>query len=91
MSISHIQPTEQQNTPNFRSGRQSYSYSRQQNTYQRSAHTKPRVTISHNYICFRCERPGQHYHNQCPFINAVCYGCSKRGHIECACRAKQQK
>ena len=93
MSISHIQPSEPQNKSNFRSGRPNYSYSRQQNTSHRpqNAHTRPRVTVNHNYICFRCERQGHHYHNQCPFINAVCYGCSKRGHIERACKAKQQQ
>ena len=34
--------------------------------------------------CYHCH--GDHQHNACPFINAICHYCMKSGHIRRACR-----
>ena len=31
-------------------------------------------------VCYRCGSL-THHHRDCPFINAVCYGCDRKGHI----------
>ena len=50
-------------------------------TYNRpSAVPTPRVNP--NYICFRCDKQGLHYHKQCPFLSAKCHACSEIGHIQ---------
>ena len=35
-------------------------------------------------VCYRCGSL-THHHRYCPFINAVCYGCDRKGHIQAVC------
>ena len=37
-------------------------------------------------VCYRC-RSLTHHHRDCPFINAVCYGCDRKGHVQAVCRS----
>ena len=37
-------------------------------------------------VCYRCGSL-THHHRYCPFINAVCYGCDRKGHIQAVCRS----
>ena len=37
-------------------------------------------------VCYRCGSLA-HHHRDCPFIDAVCYGCDRRGHIRAVCRS----
>ena len=46
-------------------------------TQQRSTH-----------LCYRCL--GKHFPRECPFKQAICHHCSKRGHIQKACFAKHE-
>ena len=38
-------------------------------------------------LCFRCD--DDHDPRMCKFVNAICNYCSRRGHIEVACRSKK--
>lgn len=38
--------------------------------------------------CHRCK--GTHSSPKCPFKDAICHGCGKKGHIKKACRTKKQ-
>ena len=48
------------------------------------------VTSQHNRkgqkVCYRCGSL-THHHRNCPFINAVCYGCDRKGHLHDVCRS----
>ena len=37
-------------------------------------------------VCSRCGSLTRH-HRDCPFINAVCYECDRKGHIQAVCRS----
>ena len=37
-------------------------------------------------VCYRCGSL-THHHRDSPFINAVCYGCDRKGHIQAVCRS----
>ena len=37
-------------------------------------------------LCYRCGSLTRH-HRDCPFTNAVCYGCDRKGHIQAVCRS----
>ena len=37
-------------------------------------------------VCYRCGSL-THHHRDCPFINAVFYGCDRKGHIQAVCRS----
>ena len=37
-------------------------------------------------VCYRCGSL-THHHRYCLFINAVCYGCDRKGHIQAVCRS----
>ena len=41
-----------------------------------------------NKRCYRCK--GQHNHKDCKFIKSECHFCKKMGHIQAACKKKQQ-
>ena len=60
---------------------------------QESTNRKVEVNVFQNKVptgmavCFRCSSK---YHNagQCPFIQAVCINCGKRGHVRTLCRQR---
>lgn len=100
MSINHLQ-TEQkqnQNTLNNRKQQENSSFHNRSQPFQRQHQHKQNYrpqnlrnqtqnsAVNPNYICFRCDRKAHHYQNQCPYIDAVCYKCSKTGHIQRACK-----
>ncbi|XP_039306764.1 uncharacterized protein K02A2.6-like [Solenopsis invicta] len=63
---------------------QSREQRQQQNTYDK---TQKSTRYNNNYsACRGCG--GQHLRNQCPFREAACHQCSKKGHIAKVCRSK---
>ena len=48
---------------------------------------KPASSQSQSNVCFRCLSTA-HQASSCPFVDAECYTCKKRGHIAKACRQK---
>ena len=99
MSINNIQ-TQSQNSEKQNSQKKNPPFHHRpfhSSTFQRQPHYKqnfrpqnPRrptnSTVNPNYICFRCDRKAHHYQNKCPFIDAICYNCSNKGHIQKACK-----
>ena len=47
--------------------------------------SKPKPTNSKPVVCYRCG--GAHLATQCRFIDAICRGCGKKGHIVKVCRS----
>ena len=98
MSISNLQPTESNTETSLSANRPKqntyHNTYHKQNTYSRQrssqAPSRMRSSVNQNYICSRCSRRGQHYQDQCPFIDSVCFDCSKTGHIRRACKAKRE-
>ena len=101
MSVSNLQPAIRQSQPfselkqpprNKSQQRFNYNNRTQQKpTYNKPSGRPAGLRVNPNYICIRCDRQGHHYQNECPFIDVVCYGCSKVGHIQRACKSKSQQ
>lgn len=61
-----------------------------------AAHSKPESEFGMNQLpsrgttkCFRCN--STHLANSCPHVNATCFFCNKKGHIQKACLRRQGK
>ena len=59
-------------------------------SYNKQQPTSMGPKVNPNYICIRCDRQGHYHQNRCPFIDTVCYACSKIGHIQRACKSSEQ-
>ena len=75
---SHSNQVQHHQRNNFRKQQQNHTYNRR--------FTAQNDKVNPNYICFRCNKKGHHYQNQCPCIDTICYKCSKKGHIKRACK-----
>ena len=96
MSINNLQttsPSEQSIKPNNHKPNTKSRPQQMYNNYNPNTYNRPSEKVSQNYICFRCDRQGLHYHKQCPFRNAKCHSCSEIGHIQTsrACKRKTQQ
>ena len=96
MSISHIQPQATSQTHSTDNNYTSKKYYQPNHTYWKTqTYNKPKQAlkgprVNPNYICYRCDRQGEHYKDQCPHIDTICHFCSKVGHIQRACKSKKQ-
>ena len=76
---------------NFMKGRSEKQARQSPSSPKQSRHT-PFRTVQHPRAqqprtpCPRCAR--MHWASQCPFRQAVCHHCGKRGHIQASCRAR---
>lgn len=100
MTVSNLQPAvgQPQSYSEFKQPprnkpqqRPNYNRAQQKYTYNKPSGRQNGPRVNPNYVCIRCDRQGHHYQNQCPFIDAVCHGCSKVGHIQRACKSKAQQ
>ena len=74
---SHSNQVQHHQRNNFRKHQQNHTYNRRFTTQNEK--------VNPNNICFRCNKQGHHYQNQCPCIDTICNKCSKKGHINRAC------
>ena len=64
-------------------------FNKQCNSGKKKKSTQPNSTTKSKKPCCRCT--GDHKHEQCPFRDAECYNCKKKGHIAKACKATGDK
>ena len=64
-------------------------FNKQCNSGKKKKSTQPNSTTKSKKTCYRCT--GDHKHEQCPFRDAECYNCKKKGHIAKACKATGDK
>ena len=64
-------------------------FNKQCNSGKKKKSTQPNSTTKSKKPCYRCT--GDHKHEQCPFRDAECYNCKKKGHIAKACKATGDK
>ena len=100
MTINHLQTEQMTNSSTYQRKQQDPPFYQKpfqnsifpKQTQHKQNYTRPQsqsaynTAVNPNYICFRCNRKAQHYQKQCPFIDAICHKCSKKGHIQIACR-----
>ena len=55
---------------------------RPENAERGQANSQPKMRGKK--VCYRCGSL-THHHRDCPFNNAVCYGCDRKGHIQAVC------
>ena len=61
------------------------SYRRDQQSQRASTSTTHNNTKP-DYTCYRCNKVGQHYQNECPYKDNKCFKCDRIGHLQSTCK-----
>ena len=59
---------------------------KQRSHHAERCHTNIQPNRKGHKVCYRCSSLA-HHHIDCPFVNIVCYGCDRKGHIQAVCRS----